>query len=70
VDGNEGGGVTPGWVRIPCQHAHRLLSERIDRSLGFGDRVRLRLHLTVCDVCTRVDRQLSLLRAATRRIGK
>ncbi len=57
------------WVRIPCKHAHRLLSERMDRPLSTGERWRLRLHLAICDVCSRFDRQLSLLSAAVRRIG-
>jgi len=57
------------WVRIPCKHAHRLLSERIDRPLNPFERLRLRLHLAVCDACSRFDRQLDLLGAAIRRLG-
>jgi hypothetical protein len=59
-----------GWIRIPCQQAHRLLSERIDRPLEFRERARLRLHLAVCAVCTRVARQLALMRLAVRKIGQ
>ena len=57
------------WVRIPCKHAQRLLSERMDRPLSRSERWRLRLHLLICDVCTRFDHQLSLMSAAVRRLG-
>jgi len=60
----------PGWVRIPCSHAHRLLSERVDRPLSLGERLRLRLHLAICDVCTRFSQQLSMIRSGARRLGR
>ncbi len=58
------------WLRIPCSHAHRLLSERMDRVISPADTWRLRLHLLVCDVCSRFERQIDLMRAAVRRIGQ
>jgi hypothetical protein len=57
-------------VRITCRQAHRLLSERMDRPLGTGERFRLWLHLSVCDMCTRFSRHLGMLRAAVRRLGQ
>jgi hypothetical protein len=41
----------------------------MDRPLSTGERWRLRLHLAICDVCSRFDRQLSLLGTAIRRFG-
>lgn len=58
-----------GWIRISCARAHRLLSERLDSSISPGDSWRLRLHLMVCDMCSRFERQIVLLRAAVRRMG-
>jgi hypothetical protein len=57
-------------MRITCRQAHRLLSERMDRPLGAGERFRLWLHLTVCDMCTRFSRHMGVLRAAARRLGQ
>ncbi len=57
------------WIRIPCARAHRLLSERLDRAIPSNDRWRLRLHLLVCDMCSRFERQLDLMRVAIRRLG-
>jgi predicted anti-sigma-YlaC factor YlaD len=57
------------WLRITCRQAQVLLSERQDRALGPLNVVRLRLHLTACDWCSRVARQFRFLSEAVRRIG-
>jgi hypothetical protein len=51
-------------VRLTCQHASRLLSQQQDKPLLFGKRLRLRLHLMVCDACTNVSRQFAAMRMA------
>ena len=57
------------WIQIPCSHAHRLLSERMDRPIMPGERWRLRLHLLICDMCSRFERQIELMRTAVRTLG-
>ncbi len=57
-------------VRITCQHASRLLSQREDEPLPLGKRVRLRLHLMICDACTNVSRQFAALRLAMQRLQR
>jgi Putative zinc-finger len=52
---------------IPCREASRLLSQSQDGSLPLAQWVRLRLHLAVCEACTRFARQLRLLQAAMQR---
>jgi hypothetical protein len=54
-------------VRLSCQHASRLLSQREDEPLPFGQRLKLRLHLMICDACTNVSRQFAALRMAMQR---
>jgi hypothetical protein len=51
-------------LRITCQHASRLLSQQEDAPLPFGKRLRLRLHLTVCDACRSVARQFAAIHLA------
>ncbi len=51
-------------VMITCQHASRLLSQQQDEPLPLGKRLRLRLHLMICDACTNVSRQFAALRMA------
>jgi hypothetical protein len=58
-----------GWIRVSCNHAHELLSERMDKPLPRDRAWRLWLHLRFCDACSRVERQLELMRSAMRRLG-
>lgn len=54
---------------LSCKQVTRLLSERQDRDLGFGERLTLRLHLSICDGCTAVNRQFDFLRRAVRQLS-
>ena len=49
---------------INCKDASRLVSRREDAALALGQRILLRLHLSVCGACTRFERQLLFLRTA------
>jgi predicted anti-sigma-YlaC factor YlaD len=49
---------------LSCKEAARLVSQRLDRELGFGERVMLRVHLTICDGCTNFKNQVAFLRKA------
>ena len=53
---------------LTCKRASELLSQAQDRRLGWAERLRLRLHLTLCDGCTNFRRQLDLMRGALRRL--
>lgn len=54
-------------IRLTCREASRLISEGMDRHLSFMEKVGLRLHVSVCDACTRFSRQLAFLRRALER---
>lgn len=58
----EAGGLSP-----TCREAARLQSEALDRRLGLGQRLGLRLHLLLCKWCRRYGKQLDFLRAAAHR---
>jgi hypothetical protein len=49
---------------VSCREASRLLSQREERALTRGERLRLHVHLAVCTACRRFARQLAFLRAA------
>ena len=51
-------------IRLSCKEASRLISEGMDRRLSFRERIVLRLHVGVCDACSRFTRQLAFLRRA------
>ena len=46
-------------MKPTCREIHQLVSEGMDRPLTLVERARMRLHLVVCDACTRFDMQIS-----------
>jgi Putative zinc-finger len=56
-------------MRLSCKEATRLVSEGLDRRLGFAERIALRLHLLLCDGCSRFKSQLLLLRRVLARLA-
>ena len=52
---------------LSCKEASLLLSQAEDRRLSWLERLQLRLHLSLCDACTRFSRQIAFLRTALRR---
>lgn len=52
---------------LTCKEVTRLLSEGQDRQLTVGERVRLEMHLLMCDGCGNFRKQLDFLRTACRR---
>ncbi len=55
---------------VSCKEASLLLSEAEDRRLSLVERLKLRLHLSVCEACTRFSQQIAFLRKAMRRYRK
>ena len=56
-------------MMLSCKEASRLVSQGLDRDLGWFERVRLRLHLAICDGCTNFKKQVDFLRRALRELG-
>ena len=54
---------------LSCKEVTRLVSQGLDRRLGLGERVRLRVHLAICDGCTNFKKQTAFLRTAVRHLG-
>jgi putative zinc finger protein len=54
-------------VKLTCKEAARLISDGLDRKLSLAQRTALRLHLAVCEACTRVAAQYAFLRRAAAR---
>lgn len=51
---------------LNCHDATFLMSQRRERELSFSERMKLRLHVTVCSGCANFERQLPQLGAAAR----
>jgi hypothetical protein len=52
-----------------CKDVSHLVSQGLDRQLGFGERLRLRLHLAICEGCRNFERQMDFLRKAMQRLA-
>lgn len=56
-------------LKPTCKEVHRLTSESLDRDLTMIERVRVRLHLVVCEACTNFTAQMQLIRRAMHKMG-
>jgi hypothetical protein len=52
---------------LNCRESARLILQGEDRRLGLAERLALRVHLTLCDGCTRFVGQVGLMRGAMQR---
>lgn len=50
------------WM-YSCKRVAELLSQRLDEPLGLIDSLRLRMHLSMCDNCSNVEKQLASVNA-------
>jgi hypothetical protein len=57
-------------MMLPCREVTRLVSQGLDRRLGFGERVALRVHFAMCEGCGNFERQMKLLREAVRQLAE
>ena len=56
-------------MMLSCKQVTQIVSQGLDRELGFSERVRLRVHLAICDGCTNFSKQMQLLRDAVKQLG-
>jgi len=54
-------------MKRTCIEISELLSEGMDRSLRWHERLAIRLHLIICKSCYRFSHQVQFLRKAARR---
>ena len=55
---------------LSCREVTRLVSQGLDRELGFRERIALRAHFMICRSCRSFEDQLELLRQAVRQMAE
>lgn len=50
------------WMQISCRKAAELMVAQEDRSLNLGERLRLGVHIKVCQSCQNFNQQMSTMR--------
>lgn len=53
-------------MNMTCKEATRAISDGLDRQLGLGERIKLRIHLFICHYCSDFLRQTRFLRRVAR----
>ena len=53
---------------LNCKQVSELVSQSLDRRLSLRERLGVRMHLLMCDMCRRYRRQLLFLSRASRRL--
>lgn len=56
-------------LKPTCREVHQLTSERYDRKLSAVERLRVGVHLLVCQACRNFDGQMDVLRRAMRKVN-
>ena len=56
-------------MMLSCKDVSHLVSQGLDRRLGWWERARLRLHLAICDGCTNFKKHVDFLRQAMARLA-
>jgi hypothetical protein len=54
-------------LSLPCSEASRLISRSMDDPLPWGQRLGMRLHVLICRLCRRYQKQLIWIRKAMHR---
>lgn len=57
----------PMKIMATCRETSELLSQAQDRRLGWGEKMRLNVHLLTCKGCRNFGDQLGFIRAAVKR---
>lgn len=55
-------------LMITCKQASQMISQSLDKPLSRAERLQLKLHLFICNACTRFNRQLHLLSNVVKRM--
>lgn len=53
---------------LDCKQASQLISQSLDRQLSLRERFVLKLHLLICEYCTRFGQQVRKLRVAIKQM--
>lgn len=57
-------------MRLTCKEATSLVSQGLDRKLSLWEGLTLRMHLLICDACSKFVRQSEFIRRAVRRMSE
>ena len=55
---------------LNCKQNSELLSQALDRTMTFREKLAMRLHLMMCQGCRNFEKQMSFIRKAARELPR
>ena len=59
-----------GWLNLTCQDTSPLISEMMDHRVSFIKRLKIKIHLSLCEVCLYYKKQLEIIRGLSKNLGR
>jgi len=59
-----------GWLKLTCQDTSPLISEMMDHRVSFIKRLKIKIHLALCEVCLYYKDQLAVIRNLSQNLGQ
>jgi predicted anti-sigma-YlaC factor YlaD len=58
------------FFKLDCENTSPLISEMMDHRVSFIKRVKIKIHLSMCEVCMYYKKQLELIRDLSKNLGR
>ena len=59
-----------GWLNLTCQDTSPLISEMMDHKVSLFKRLKIKIHLSLCEVCLYYKKQLEIIRNLSKNLGR
>jgi hypothetical protein len=59
-----------GWFNLTCKDTSPLISEMMDHRVSFIKRMKIKIHLSMCEVCLYYKKQLEVIRNLSKNLGR
>ena len=58
------------WLNLTCEDTSPLISEMMDHRVSFIKRLKIKIHLALCEVCLYYKEQLDIVRNLSQNLGR
>ena len=58
------------WLKMTCKDTSPLISETMDHRVSFLKRLKIKIHLALCEVCLYYKNQLETIRNLSQNLGR
>jgi hypothetical protein len=62
--------ILTGWLNLTCQDNSSIISEMMDHRVSFLKRLKLKIHLSLCEVCLYYKKQLEIIKDLSKNLGR